>query len=198
MSALLSEVVVDGGAVHADGLGDLGDGVLSLPGGVVLAGDRRATAGSMIAKRDVEKVFRSDEFSAMGYAGTGSVGIEFVRLFQVELEHYEKMEGRSLSLEGKANRLAWMVRESLQLVDLQYSDVRPERGLYNRLAARGRMVRLTDDATVDRAIDNPPEDTRAYFRGRCLRQYPESVAAASWDSVIFDIPGRESLQPVRS
>jgi len=82
-------------------------------GGVVLAGDRRATAGSMIAKRDVEKVFRSDDFSAMGYAGTGSVGIEFVRLFQVELEHYEKMEGRSLSLEGKANRLAFMVRGNL-------------------------------------------------------------------------------------
>jgi len=82
-------------------------------GGVVLAGDRRATAGNMIAKRDVEKVFRSDEFSAIGYAGTGSVGIEFVRLFQVELEHYEKMEGRSLSLVGKANRLAWMVRGNL-------------------------------------------------------------------------------------
>jgi proteasome beta subunit len=82
-------------------------------GGVVLAGDRRATAGNMIAKRDVEKVFRSDEYSGMGYAGTGSVGIEFVRLFQVELEHYEKIEGRSLSLEGKANRLAWMVRGNL-------------------------------------------------------------------------------------
>jgi proteasome beta subunit len=81
--------------------------------GVVLAGDRRATAGSMIAKRDVEKVFRSDEYSAIGYAGTGSMGIEFVRLFQVELEHYEKMEGRALSLEGKANRLAWMIRGNL-------------------------------------------------------------------------------------
>jgi proteasome beta subunit len=81
--------------------------------GVVLAGDRRATAGSMIVKRDFEKVFRSDEFSAVGYAGTGSVGIEFVRLFQVELEHYEKIEGRSLSLEGKANRLAWMIRGNL-------------------------------------------------------------------------------------
>jgi proteasome beta subunit len=82
-------------------------------GGVVLAGDRRATLGNMIAKRDVEKVFRSDEYSGMGYAGTGSLGIEFVRLFQVELEHYEKMEGRSLSLEGKANRLASMVRGNL-------------------------------------------------------------------------------------
>jgi proteasome beta subunit len=81
--------------------------------GVVLAGDRRATAGSMISKRDVEKVFRSDEFSAVGIAGVASVGLEFVRLFQVELEHYEKMEGRPLSLEGKANRLATMIRGNL-------------------------------------------------------------------------------------
>jgi proteasome beta subunit len=81
--------------------------------GAVLAGDRRSTAGNMIAKRDVEKVFRSDEFSAMGIAGVASVGLEFVRLFQVELEHYEKMEGRSLSLEGKANRLATMIRGNL-------------------------------------------------------------------------------------
>jgi proteasome beta subunit len=81
--------------------------------GVVLAGDRRSTAGNMIAKRDVEKVFRSDEFSAMAIAGVASLGIEFARLFQVELEHYEKMEGRSLSLEGKANRLAKMVRDNL-------------------------------------------------------------------------------------
>jgi proteasome beta subunit len=81
--------------------------------GVVLAGDRRSTAGNMIAKRDVEKVFRSDEFSAMGIAGVASVGLEFVRLFAVELEHYEKMEGRSLSLEGKANRLATMIRGNI-------------------------------------------------------------------------------------
>ena len=83
--------------------------------GVVIAGDRRSTAGNMIAKRDVEKVFRSDEFSAMGIAGVASVGLEFVRLFQVELEHYEKMEGRSLSLEGKANRLGSMVRGNIGL-----------------------------------------------------------------------------------
>jgi proteasome beta subunit len=81
--------------------------------GVVLAGDRRMTAGNMIAKRDVEKVFRSDEYSAIGIAGAASIGMDFVRLFQVELEHYEKMEGRSLSLEGKANRLATMVRGNL-------------------------------------------------------------------------------------
>ncbi|HEY4462873.1 MAG TPA: proteasome subunit beta [Streptosporangiaceae bacterium] len=82
-------------------------------GGVIIAGDRRSTAGNMIAKRDVEKVFRTDEYSGMGIAGTASVGLEFVRLFQVELEHYEKMEGRSLSLEGKANRLATMIRGNI-------------------------------------------------------------------------------------
>src|SRR6266705_4379092 len=81
--------------------------------GVVLAGDRRATLGNLIGKRDLDKVYRSDEFRALGYAGTGSLGIEFARQFSVELEHYEKMEGRSLSLEGKANRLARMVRGNL-------------------------------------------------------------------------------------
>ena len=84
----------------------------------------------------------------------------------------------------------------LQLVDLQYSDIRPDRGLYNRLAVRGRMARLVDEAAVARAVEEPPEDTRAYFRGRCLQKYADAVAAASWDSVIFDIPGRESLQRV--
>ncbi len=82
-------------------------------GGVVMAGDRRATAGNMISQRDIEKVFRSDEFSCVGIAGVAGIGLEVVRLFQVELEHYEKLEGRSLSLEGKANRLAGMVRGNL-------------------------------------------------------------------------------------
>jgi proteasome beta subunit len=82
-------------------------------GGVVMAGDRRATAGNMIAQRDIEKVFRSDDYSCIGIAGVAGIGIELVRLFQVELEHYEKLEGRALSLEGKANRLASIVRGNL-------------------------------------------------------------------------------------
>jgi proteasome beta subunit len=82
-------------------------------GGVIMAGDRRATAGNMIAQRDIEKVFRSDEFSCIGIAGVAGIGIELVKLFQVELEHYEKLEGRVLSLEGKANRLANIVRGNL-------------------------------------------------------------------------------------
>ncbi len=82
-------------------------------GGVVMAGDRRATAGNMISQRDIEKVFRSDDYSCIGIAGVAGIGIDLVRIFQVELEHYEKLEGRTLSIEGKANRLAGMVKSNL-------------------------------------------------------------------------------------
>jgi proteasome beta subunit len=82
-------------------------------GGVVMAGDRRVTSGNMISQRDFEKVFRSDEFSCIGIAGVAGLALDLVRLFQVELEHYEKLEGRELSMEGKANRLAGMVRANL-------------------------------------------------------------------------------------
>jgi proteasome beta subunit len=82
-------------------------------GGVVMAGDRRATSGNMISQRDMEKVFPGDEYSCVGISGVAGIGVDLVRLFQVELEHYEKLEGRSLSLEGKANRLAGLVRGNL-------------------------------------------------------------------------------------
>ncbi|WP_347405312.1 depupylase/deamidase Dop [Asanoa sp. WMMD1127] len=96
-------------------------------------------------------------------------------------------------LEGYRDRenLAW-ASPKLQLIDLQYSDVRPEKGLYHRLVARGAMKTLLTDEETRSAMVEPPEDTRAYFRGRCLAQYPSEVVAASWDSVIFDV-GRESL-----
>ncbi len=84
----------------------------------------------------------------------------------------------------------------LQVIDYQYTDIRPEKGLYHRLVQAGRMERLLDDATVEAAMHDPPLDTRAYFRGRCLEKFASAVAAASWDSVIFDLPGRESLQRV--
>src|SRR5689334_19795905 len=84
----------------------------------------------------------------------------------------------------------------LHLIDLQYADIRPEKGLYHRLVRLGRMQRLLEDESVTAAMHDPPEDTRAYFRGRCLDKYPDSIAAASWDSVIFDLPGHDSLQRV--
>lgn len=88
---------------------------LTFAGGVVMAGDRRATMGSQIASRDIEKVFPADEYSAVGIAGTAGLAVELVRLFQLELEHYEKIEGTLLSLDGKANRLATMIRGNLGL-----------------------------------------------------------------------------------
>ena len=99
-------------------------------------------------------------------------------------------------LEGYRDResLTWDAPK-LALVDLQWADVRADKGLYNRLAARGAVDRIVTDAQIGAAVGAPPEDTRAYFRGRCLAQYAESVAAASWDSVIFDV-GRDSLQRV--
>jgi len=83
--------------------------------GVVMAGDRRATMGNVIAQRDMEKVFQADEYSCVGIAGSAGFAVEMVRLFQVELEHYEKIEGTTLSLDGKANRLSTMIRNNLPM-----------------------------------------------------------------------------------
>jgi proteasome accessory factor PafA2 len=99
-------------------------------------------------------------------------------------------------LEGYRERdgLDWSDHK-LRLIDLQYHDVRRERGLYHRLVATGEAERIVSDREVERAVMEPPEDTRAYFRGRCISRYPDAIAAASWDSVIFDT-GREALQRV--
>jgi Pup amidohydrolase len=109
--------------------------------------------------------------------------LDWVAKLQI-LEGYRSRDG----LDWGSPRLA--------AVDLQYSDVRPDKGLFNRLSAAGRFDRIVTEEEIVSAITSPPEDTRAYFRGRCLAQYADEVAAASWDSVIFDLPGRDSLQRV--
>lgn len=107
-------------------------------GGVVLAGDRRATMGNIIAQRDIEKVFPADEHSAVGIAGTAGLAVEMVRLFQLELEHYEKIEGTTLSLEGKANRLTTMIRGNLGMA-MQGLAVVPLFAGYDLDLGRGRI-----------------------------------------------------------
>ncbi|MGZ8604821.1 MAG: depupylase/deamidase Dop [Actinomycetota bacterium] len=99
-------------------------------------------------------------------------------------------------LEGYRERdgLDWSDHK-LRLVDLQYHDVRRDKGLYYRLAAAGKVERLVTDDEIVRAIMEPPEDTRAYFRGRCIEKFPDAIAAASWDSMIFDTGG-DALQRV--
>jgi proteasome beta subunit len=113
LSAAAPDLLPGTGTAHA--LAPHGTTIVAaaFAGGVVMAGDRRATAGTFIAQRDIEKVFASDDYSLVGIAGTAGLAIEIVRLYQVELEHYEKIEGTQLTLEGKANRLSTMIRGNL-------------------------------------------------------------------------------------
>jgi Pup amidohydrolase len=99
------------------------------------------------------------------------------------LESYRERDG-----------LAWS-DPKLRLIDLQYHDIRTDKGLYYRMAATGKVDRLVSDREIEQAVMEPPEDTRAYFRGRCIARYPDAIAAASWDSMIFDT-GKEALQRI--
>jgi len=111
---------------------------LATSDGIVMAGDRRATMGNIIAQRDIEKVFPADEHSVVGIAGAAGVAVELVRLFQVELEHYEKIEGVPLSLDGKANRLATLLRGNLGMA-MQGLAVVPLFAGYDLARGRGRI-----------------------------------------------------------
>ncbi|HWM73221.1 MAG TPA: proteasome subunit beta, partial [Nocardioides sp.] len=110
----------------------------TFPGGLVIAGDRRATMGNIIAQRDIEKVFPADEYSAVGIAGSAGIAVELVRLFQTELEHYEKIEGSVLSLDGKANRLSALIRGNLGMA-MQGLAVVPLFAGYDLDAGQGRI-----------------------------------------------------------
>src|SRR5690349_7077237 len=116
-------------------------------GGVVMAGDRRATMGNIIAQRDIEKVFPTDEYSCVGIAGTAGLAVEMVRLFQTELEHYEKIEGSPLSMDGKANRLAALIRGNLGMA-MQGLAVVPLFAGFDLDAGHGRI--FSYDATGGR------------------------------------------------
>ncbi len=110
----------------------------TFPGGLVMAGDRRATMGNIIAQRDIEKVFPADEYSVVAIAGSAGIAVELVRLFQTELEHYEKIEGSTLSLDGKANRLAALIRGNLGMA-MQGLAVVPLFAGYDLDAGQGRI-----------------------------------------------------------
>jgi len=111
---------------------------LTFAGGVLMAGDRRATMGNIIAQKDIEKVFPADESSCIGIAGTAGLAVEMVKLFQVELEHYEKIEGAQLSVDGKANRLATLIRGNLGMA-MQGLAVVPMFAGYDTETSGGRI-----------------------------------------------------------
>lgn len=120
---------------------------LTFPGGIVMGGDRRATMGNIIANREIQKVFPADNYSCVGIAGSAGLAIEMVRLFQVELEHFEKIEGTLMSLDGKANRLATMIRSNLPLA-MQGLAVVPLFAGYDLDSGTGRI--FSYDATGGR------------------------------------------------
>ncbi|MFI8436353.1 proteasome subunit beta [Streptomyces sp. NPDC079020] len=147
----------------------------SFPGGVVLAGDRRATMGNMIAQRDIEKVFPADEYSAVGIAGTAGLAVEMVKLFQLELEHFEKVEGAQLSLEGKANRLSTMIRSNLAMA-MQGLAVVPLFAGFDVDRERGRI--FSYDVTGGRSEEHGYAATGSgsiFARGSMKKLYREDL-----------------------
>lgn len=159
-------------------------------GGVVMAGDRRATLGSMIAQRDIEKVFGADDYSVIGVAGIAGLAIEMVRLFQVELEHFEKIEGAPLSLDGKANRLAAMIRGNLGLA-LQGLVVVPMFAGWDVDQARGRV--FSYDGTGGRyeesgyyAVGSGAPFARSSLKKLYRPELDETAAAQALVQALFD------------
>jgi proteasome beta subunit len=153
--------------------------------GVVVAGDRRATEGFTIAQRDIEKIFPADDYSAVAFAGVAGTGIEMVRLFQTELEHYEKIEGFPLSLEGKANKLGQMVRSNLPMA-MQGLVVVPLFCGYDLRRRSGRIFRY--DVTGGRwedadyhTIGSGGRDARGTLK---KRYRPEMDRKAAVDAVV--------------
>ena len=150
----------------------------TFPGGVVMAGDRRATMSNMIAQRDIEKVFPADEFSVIGIAGAAGLAVEMVGLFQVELEHYEKIEGAPLSLVGKANRLATMIRGNLPLA-MQGLAVVPLFAGWDEAAQAGRI--FSYDATGGRYEEHSFFSVGSgsiFARGSLKKLYAPDLAVA--------------------
>lgn len=146
-------------------------------GGVVMAGDRRATMGNVIAQRDIEKVFAADEFSAVGIAGSAGLAVEMVRLFQTELEHYEKIEGTTLSMDGKANRLAALIRSNLGMA-MQGLAVVPLFAGFDLAATEGRI--FSYDVTGGRYEETAFHAVGSgslFARGSLKKLYREGLSA---------------------
>jgi len=157
---------------------------------VVIAGDRRATEGYAIAHRSIEKVFPTDNWSAVGIAGTAGPAIEMTRLFQTELEHYEKIEGERLSLEGQANKLAQLIRTNLGMA-MQGFAVVPLFAGFDLAQSLGRIFKY--DVTGGRyeesdfwATGSGGRDARATIKKRYRPGITRDVAVKVALEALFD------------
>ncbi len=151
---------------------------LSFVDGIVMAGDRRATMGNLIAHREMEKVYPADAYSCVGIAGTAGIAVELVRLFQVELEHYEKIEGALLSLDGKANRLATMLRANLPMA-MQGLAVVPVFAGYDLDKGQGRIYSY--DVTGGRYEEHPYHSVGSgsvFARGSLKKRWRPDLTSA--------------------
>jgi proteasome beta subunit len=159
---------------------------LTFAGGVVMAGDRRATMGNVIAQKDIEKVFPADESSCVGIAGTAGLAVEMVKLFQVELEHYEKIEGASLSVDGKANRLATLIRGNLGMA-MQGLAVVPMFAGYDPETGGGRI--FSYDVTGGRYEEHRHHSVGSgsmFARGALKKLWREDISPAEAISVAVE------------
>ena len=155
-------------------------------GGVVMARDRRATMGNVIAQRDIEKVFPADESSCVGIAGTAGLAVEMVKLFQVELEHYEKIEGAQLSVDGKANRLATLIRGNLGMA-MQGLAVVPVFAGYDAETGGGRI--FSYDVTGGRYEEHRHHSVGSgsmFARGAIKKLWREDITPAEAISIAVE------------
>ena len=159
---------------------------MTFAGGVVMAGDRRATMGNVIAQRDIEKVFPADESSCVGIAGTAGLAVEMVKLFQVELEHYEKIEGAQLSVDGKANRLATLIRGNLGMA-MQGLAVVPVFAGYDAETGGGRI--FSYDVTGGRYEEHRHHSVGSgsmFARGAIKKLWREDITPAEAISIAVE------------
>jgi proteasome beta subunit len=158
--------------------------------GVIMAGDRQATAGYQVASRRIEKIFKSDELSGMGIAGAAGPAMEMAKLFQTELEHYEKVEGESLSLEGKANRLGQMIRMNLPAA-MQGLVVVPIFAGFDEKAGMGRLFKYDitggryEETNYD-AQGSGSKDARDSLKKLWRRDLPRDEALRVALEALFD------------
>ncbi|MEA3510134.1 MAG: depupylase/deamidase Dop [Actinomycetota bacterium] len=205
-TALVLDAIEDGALTHVTELADPVHDVWSVSHDPKLRYTMKAIDGRRMTALEIQWKYLN---AVSDYAR--SVGVE-----PVWIEVLDEWERILVDLEqdplSTADRLDWTAKlrilegyrarddltwndPKLRLLDLQYHDVDPRRGLYQRLVDRGAMRRLFDDQMVELAVTDPPEDTRAYFRGVCVRRYPDALVAANWDSLVFDV-GEETLKRV--
>lgn len=166
----------------------------------------RRAGGKSITALEVQAEYLARVSAYLGAAGAGPVEQQVRDLWEATLSALEADPASTagyldwaaklqlLESYRERDRLPWS-HPKMRLLDLQYHDVAPERSLHHRLVAAGRMERLFSDADLEEAAAEPPERTRAYFRGRCLARFGASVAAANWDSLVFDL-GEDALRRV--